>query len=58
MIEYAKKDQALLAIKEADGATLLEQTLQVGFAFVQPPPGMDAASEKKRDRERSKSPGR
>lgn len=38
MIEYSTLPEASDAIKNLDGAKLLEQTIHVDYAFVRPPP--------------------
>ncbi|KAK0746252.1 hypothetical protein B0T18DRAFT_390733 [Schizothecium vesticola] len=39
LIEYATLEEARAAIDGANGEKLLDQTVQVDFAFVRPPPG-------------------
>ena len=39
LIEYATLEEARAAVDGAHGDKLLEQTVQVDFAFVRPPPG-------------------
>jgi RNA-binding protein 8A len=38
LIEYATLQEAKSAVKGANGEKLLEQTIEVDFAFVRPPP--------------------
>lgn len=38
MIEYSTLPEATEAIKNLNGAKLLDQTIQVDYAFVRPPP--------------------
>lgn len=38
LIEYPTLPEAQAAIRALDGAKLLDQTIQVDFAFVRPPP--------------------
>ncbi|KAF2638766.1 RNA-binding domain-containing protein [Massarina eburnea CBS 473.64] len=69
LVEYATLDEANAAIKDANGAELLEQHITVDFAFVRPPPaskgrgGGGRDNERRgggrgRNRSRSRSPGR
>jgi RNA-binding protein 8A len=39
LIEYTTLEEARAAIDGANGTQLLDQTVQVDFAFVRPPPG-------------------
>ena len=39
LIEYTTLEEARAAIDGANGTELLDQTVQVDFAFVRPPPG-------------------
>lgn len=67
MIEYSTLPEAEEAIKSLNGAKLLEQTINVDYAFVRPPPsgkGKGGAPKsgrggrgRSRSRERSRSPG-
>ncbi|KAK6399878.1 RNA-binding protein 8A [Oleoguttula sp. CCFEE 5521] len=60
LIEYPTLAEAKAAIEGANGEKLLEQTVNVDFAFVRPPPSKNAAGPrggKKPDRRRSRSPG-
>ncbi|PSN65255.1 RNA-binding domain-containing protein [Corynespora cassiicola Philippines] len=64
LIEYPTLEEANAAIKGANGEELLEQKLNVDFAFVRPPPsgkGRARGDDKRgsgRGRGRSRSPGR
>lgn len=62
LIEYPTLDEARAAIDGAHDTKLLDQTIQVDFAFVRPPPGKGRsggrAPAKGRARSRSRSPGR
>lgn len=58
-IEYATKEQADAAIEDANGSTLLEQTIKVDYAFVAPPPtpkGETKPLATRQERDRSRSP--
>jgi len=59
LIEYPTLDEARAAIDGAHGTKLLDQTVDVDFAFVRPPPkGRGGrAPPKGRARSRSRSPG-
>ncbi|KAH8592187.1 hypothetical protein B0O99DRAFT_518345 [Bisporella sp. PMI_857] len=59
LIEYPTLDEARAAIDGAHGTKLLDQTMEVDFAFVRPPPkGRGGrAPPKGRARSRSRSPG-
>lgn len=61
MIEYSTLEEARAAIDGAHNTELLEQTIQVDFAFVRPPPGKGGRGGAPRggaaNRERSRSPG-
>lgn len=60
LIEYSTLDEARAAIDKAHNTKLLDQTIQVDFAFVRPPPGKargGRAPPKGRARSRSRSPG-
>lgn len=60
MIEYPTLDEARAAIDGAHNTKLLDQTIEVDFAFVRPPPGKGKRDGrppvKGRNRSRSKSP--
>ncbi|CCD44073.1 hypothetical protein BofuT4_P060200.1 [Botrytis cinerea T4] len=60
LIEYPTLDEARAAIDGAHNTKLLEQTVEVDFAFVRPPPGGKGrggrAPAKGRARSRSRSP--
>ncbi|KAF2678914.1 RNA-binding domain-containing protein [Lentithecium fluviatile CBS 122367] len=64
LIEYSTLDDAKAAIKGANGEQLLEQEINVDFAFVRPPPtgkGRPRDGDRRgagRGRGRSRSPGR
>jgi len=66
LIEYPTLEEAEAAIKDANGAELLEQMVTVDFAFVRPPPSTKSGHGRDRDRRggrgagrnRSRSPGR
>ncbi|EHL02268.1 putative RNA-binding protein 8A [Glarea lozoyensis 74030] len=60
LIEYATLDEARAAIDGAHQEKLLEQTIEVDFAFVRPPPGKAKGRPppKGRARSRSRSPAR
>jgi len=59
LVEYAPYSDALSAIEQANGSTLLEQVLQCDFAFVRPPPtGPRRKQGGRQGRGRSASPGR
>ncbi|KAL4921075.1 hypothetical protein BDW62DRAFT_155002 [Aspergillus aurantiobrunneus] len=66
LIEYSTLPEAAEAIKELNGAKLLEQTIEVDYAFVRPPPsnkgnsggrGGRGGRNRSRSRDRSRSPG-
>lgn len=64
LIEYSTLPEASEAIKQCNGAKLLDQTIYVDYAFVRPPPkgkggGAKARVDRgrSRSRERSRSPG-
>lgn len=60
LIEYPTLDEARAAIDGAHNTKLLDQTIEVDFAFVRPPPGKGRggrAPAKGRARTRSRSPG-
>ena len=60
LIEYPTLQEAKAAIEGANGEKLLEQTINVDFAFVRPPPAKGAAGGKggrKGGKQRSRSPG-
>ncbi|KAL4890816.1 hypothetical protein BDV59DRAFT_204067 [Aspergillus ambiguus] len=67
LIEYSTLPEAEEAIKALNGSKLLDQTIQVDFAFVRPPPsskgkgggqrGGRGGRGRSRSRERSRSPG-
>ncbi|KAF8865178.1 RNA recognition domain-containing protein [Acephala macrosclerotiorum] len=63
LIEYPTLDEARKAIDGAHNTKLLEQTIEVDFAFVRPPPkekggrGSGRPPAKGRARSRSRSPG-
>jgi len=68
LIEYSTLPEAKAAIKTLNGSKLLDQTIQVDFAFVRPPPSGKGKSGgggnrarggrgRSRSRERSRSPG-
>lgn len=62
LIEYSTLPEAAAAIKALDGTKLLDQAIQVDYAFVRPPPSNKAkggreARARSRSRERSRSPG-
>ncbi|KKK13138.1 hypothetical protein P175DRAFT_0471904 [Aspergillus ochraceoroseus IBT 24754] len=69
LIEYSTLPEASEAIKALNGSKLLDQTIQVDYAFVRPPPsnkgkaagqrgGRGAAGRNRsRSRDRSRSPG-
>ena len=60
MIEYATLEEARAAIDGAHNTKLLDQTIQVDFAFVRPPPGKGRQGGGRpggrRGRSRSRSP--
>lgn len=66
LVEYPTQKEAKAAVVGANGAKLLDQTINVDFAFVRPPPkdGHNAGRKgergrsglKKAPRERSRSP--
>lgn len=60
MIEYPTLDEARTAIDGAHNTKLLDQTIEVDFAFVRPPPGKGKRDGrppvKGRQRSRSRSP--
>ncbi|KAI0377681.1 RNA-binding domain-containing protein [Hypomontagnella monticulosa] len=60
LIEYATLDEARAAIDGAHQTKLLDQTIDVDFAFVRPPPGKanrgPRQSHRGRGRSRSRSP--
>ena len=64
LIEYSTLDDAKAAIKGANGTELLEQVINVDYAFVRPPPtgkGRPRDNDRRgggRGRGRSRSPGR
>ncbi|RFU27665.1 hypothetical protein B7463_g8670, partial [Scytalidium lignicola] len=60
LIEYPTLDEARAAIDGAHKTKLLDQTIEVDFAFVRPPPGKGKGGRgpaKTRARSRSRSPG-
>ncbi|KAK5663686.1 hypothetical protein OQA88_4117 [Cercophora sp. LCS_1] len=68
LIEYPTLEEARAAIDGANGTKMLDQTVQVDFAFVRPPPGKgqggggargggSGARGGRRGRSRSRSPG-
>lgn len=67
LIEYSTLPEATAAIKALNGSKLLDQTLQVDFAFVRPPPGSKGKGAgpkaprggrtRSKSRDRSRSPG-
>ncbi|KAH8812970.1 hypothetical protein F5884DRAFT_751266 [Xylogone sp. PMI_703] len=61
LIEYPTLDEARAAIDGAHKTKLLDQTIEVDFAFVRPPPGKGKGGRggptKTRNRSRSRSPG-
>ncbi|GAB1197022.1 hypothetical protein BDV32DRAFT_124947 [Aspergillus pseudonomiae] len=68
LIEYSTLPEATEAIKNLNGTKLLDQTIQVDYAFVRPPPsnkgkaggqrgGGRGGRGRSRSRERSRSPG-
>ncbi|EJP63272.1 RNA recognition domain-containing protein [Beauveria bassiana ARSEF 2860] len=66
LIEFATLEEARAAIDGANGTKMLDQTIQVDFAFVRPPPGKGGRggrgagrrSGRSRSRSRSRSPER
>ncbi|PQE22589.1 hypothetical protein CJF31_00001507 [Rutstroemia sp. NJR-2017a BVV2] len=62
LIEYPTLDEARAAIDGAHNTKLLDQTIEVDFAFVRPPPGAKGgrgggrAPAKGRARSRTRSP--
>ncbi|KAJ5698899.1 Nucleotide-binding alpha-beta plait [Penicillium macrosclerotiorum] len=61
LIEYSTLPEASEAIKNLDGTKLLDQTINVDYAFVRPPPsgkGKGGGQKGGRGRGRSQSPGR
>ncbi|OAR00579.1 hypothetical protein LLEC1_00372 [Akanthomyces lecanii] len=62
LIEYATLEEARAAIDGANDTKMLDQTIQVDFAFVRPPPGKGgrggrgAGRRSARSRSRSRSP--
>ncbi|MGH2311224.1 hypothetical protein ACQ10P_15500, partial [Enterococcus faecalis] len=57
LIEYATLEEARAAIDGAHSSKLLDQTVQVDFAFVRPPPGKGARGDRpggRRGRSRSR----
>ncbi|KAL3422234.1 RNA-binding protein 8A-A [Phlyctema vagabunda] len=61
LIEYPTLDEARAAIDGCHDTKLLEQTIDVDFAFVRPPPGKGRSGRppaKGRARSRSRSPAR
>ncbi|CEJ85120.1 Putative RNA-binding protein 8A [[Torrubiella] hemipterigena] len=63
LIEYATLEEARAAIDDANDSKLLDQTIQVDFAFVRPPPGKAGQGGRgnrnagRSGRSRSRSPG-
>ncbi|KAA8647318.1 hypothetical protein EYZ11_007474 [Aspergillus tanneri] len=68
LIEYSTLPEASEAIKALNGSKLLDQTIQVDYAFVRPPPSSNKGKSggqrggrggrgRSRSRERSRSPG-
>ncbi|KAL4962278.1 RBM8 family RNA-binding protein [Aspergillus stella-maris] len=67
LIEYSTLPEAAEAIKELNGSKLLDQTIEVDYAFVRPPPsnnkgkaggrGGRGGRNRSRSRDRSRSPG-
>ena len=63
LIEYDTLEEARAAIDGAHDTKMLDQTVQVDFAFVRPPPGKGGRGGRagggggRRQRSRSKSPG-
>ncbi|KAI9047578.1 hypothetical protein LZ554_008291 [Drepanopeziza brunnea f. sp. 'monogermtubi'] len=60
LIEYATLDEARKAIDALHNTKLLDQTIEVDFAFVRPPPSKNSRRPAKggRARSRSRSPAR
>ncbi|CAD6505246.1 BgTH12-00738 [Blumeria graminis f. sp. triticale] len=59
LIEYATLDEARAAIDGAQNTKLLDQVIDIDFAFVRPPPGKSRGNRpftKTRARSRSRSP--
>ncbi len=62
MIEYATLEEARAAIDGMHKEKLLDQTIEVDFAFVRPPPGQNKGGRPhrstggRRNRSRSRSP--
>lgn len=61
MIEYATLEEARAAIDGAHNTKMLDQTIEVDFAFVRPPPGKGgrggrSGGRRGRSRSRSRSP--
>jgi RNA-binding protein 8A len=68
LIEYSTLPEASAAIKGLNNSKLLDQTIQVDYAFVRPPPsnkgkggggpkGSRGGRARSRSRDRSRSPG-
>ena len=67
LIEYSTVSEADEAVKSLNGSKLLDQTINVDYAFVRPPPsgkgkggapkGGRGGRGRSRSRERSRSPG-
>ena len=61
LIEYSTMSEAQAAVDGANGEQLLEQEINVDFAFVRPPPSKGQSSGgksgRKAGRQRSRSPG-
>ncbi|EKD18494.1 RNA-binding protein 8A [Drepanopeziza brunnea f. sp. 'multigermtubi' MB_m1] len=55
LIEYATLDEARKAIDALHNTKLLDQTIEVDFAFVRPPPGKNSRRPAKGGRARSRS---
>ena len=55
MLEYATLQEARAAIDGANGTKFLDQTINVDFAFVRPPPGKGGNRGGRGGRRRSRS---
>lgn len=58
LLEYANRAESDTAIAEANGSKLLGQTIEVSYAFLEPPNSASTKSLAREERRRSRSPSR